>query len=121
VNLFDSSALLAFLQGESGADVVEKALLTGGSCGAANWSETAQKTRQRGGDWSLAQGLLESYGLTVEPVNADDAVRAAFLWESGSPLSLGDRLCLAQGERLDATIWTADKAWGSSAPIRQVR
>jgi PIN domain nuclease of toxin-antitoxin system len=121
VNLFDSSALLAFLQGESGADVVEEVLLAGGACGAANWSETVQKTRQRGADWSLASGLLQSYGLAVEPVNADDAVRAAFLWESGSPLSLGDRLCLAQGERLDATIWTADTAWGSSAQIRQVR
>jgi PIN domain nuclease of toxin-antitoxin system len=121
VNLFDSSALLAFLQGEAGADVVEKALLAGGACGAANWSETAQKTRQRGGDWSLARGLLESYGLSVEPVHAGDAVRAALLWESGSPLSLGDRLCLAQGERLDATIWTADSAWGSSGSIRQVR
>ena len=121
MNLFDSSALLAFLQGEAGADVVEEAMLSGGACGAANWSETAQKTRQRGGDWSLARGLLESYGLNVEPVNADDAVRAALLWEPGSPLSLGDRLGLAQGERLDATIWTADSAWGSSASIRQVR
>ena len=121
MNLFDSSALLAFLQGESGADVVEEALLAGGVCGAANWSETALTTRQRGADWSLARGLLESYGLTVEPVDADDAVRAALLWEAGSPLSLGDRLCLAQGERLDATIWTADSAWGSSARIRQVR
>ena len=121
MNLFDSSALLAFLQGESGADVVEGALEAGGACGAANWSETARKTRQRGGDWSLARGLLESYGLTVEPVNADDAVRAAALWEPGSPLSLADRLCLAQGDRLDATIWTADAAWGSSTPIRQVR
>jgi len=121
VNVLDASALLAFLQDEPGADLVEAALTAGSVCGAANWSETAQKVRQRGADWRLSRGLLLDYGLVVEPVGVVDAERAADLWQPGSPLSLGDRLCLALGERLDATVWTADGTWGGSETIRQIR
>lgn len=121
VNLFDASALLSFLQGEPGADAVEAALAGGGSCSAASWSETAQKLHARGADWDTARGLLFSYGITVEPVLARDAERAARLWRSGSGLSLADRLCLATAERLDAIVWTADAAWGRSDRVRQIR
>ena len=122
MNLFDSSALLCFLQGEEGADVVEGALLSGGSVSAANWSEVAQKVAARDNDWELARGLLQSYPLQVEPVLTVDAEVSATLWRRGSGLSLGDRLCLATAQRLEATtVWTADAAWGTPAPVRQVR
>lgn len=121
MNLFDSSALLCFLQGEPGADVVERELERGGSCSAVNWSETAQKIGQHHRDWSLARGLLRSYDLTVESVTVDDAERAAALWRPGSGLSLADRVCLATAHRLGAIAWTADQQWGSAAPVRQVR
>ncbi len=64
MNLFDASALLAFPEGEPGGAEVEMALEVGGTCGAANWSETAQKVMQHGGDWPLARGLLQSYAIT---------------------------------------------------------
>ena len=121
MNLFDSSALLSFLQGEQGADVVERELDLGGVCSAANWSETAQKVLARGGDWSLARGLLLSYEVRVEPVLPADAELAARLWRAGSGLSLADRLCLATADRLHALVWTADTAWGRSDRVRQVR
>jgi ribonuclease VapC len=121
VNLFDSSALLCFLQGEYGAAVVEEALDHGGRCSAVNWSETAQKVLGRSGDWELARGLLLSFAVEVEPVLVIDAERAAHLWRRGGGLSLADRLCLATAERLDATIWTADAAWGESPRVRQIR
>jgi ribonuclease VapC len=121
VNVFDSSALLAFLQAEPGADLVEQAMTEGGICGAANWSEVAQKVRQRGADWDLVSGLLLDFGLTIEPVGMADAERAAELWKDRTQLSLGDRLCLALRERMDATVWTADAVWGASASIRQIR
>jgi len=121
VNLFDASALLCFLKGEDGADTVERALADGGRCSAANWSETAQKLLAHEQDWDLARALLQSYGLTVEPVLGDDAERAARLWRSGSGLSLADRLCLATAERLSAIVWTAEGAWGTGKNIRQVR
>jgi len=121
VNLFDASALLCFLQGESGADVVERELEQGGACSAANWSEVAQKLLRREHDWDLARGLLLGYGLTVEPVLAADAEQAARIWSGNHRLSLADRLCLATADRLDADVWTADTEWGTSGRVRQIR
>lgn len=121
MNVFDASALLAFLQGEDGASVVEEGLLAGGSCGTANWSEVAQKVRAHGRDWSLARALLASYDLDLEPVTAGDAEQAAAAWSHGSALSLADRLCLALARRLGATAWTADTSWGTSETIQQIR
>lgn len=121
MNVFDASALLCFLQGETGADVVEQALLDGGVCSAVNWSEALQKVLAAGGDGDLAVGVLLSYPLQVEPVGRQDAEVAARRWRRGSGLSLADRLCLATGERLGATVWTADSTWGTAPPVRQVR
>jgi PIN domain nuclease of toxin-antitoxin system len=121
VNVFDASALLAFLLGEAGSGVVEGKLLEGGACGAANWSEIAQKVRSSGRDWELARALLASYDLRVEPVTVIDAELAAELWTRGSGHSLGDRLCLALGRRLGATVWTADTGWGSDGSVKQIR
>lgn len=120
--VLDASALLAFLQGEQGAAVVEARLQgSGARCGAANWSEVAQKVRSAGRDWELARALLLSYELQVEPVTVDDAEAAARRWRSGEGLSLADRLCLALAERLGSTAWTADAAWGSAPNIQQIR
>jgi PIN domain nuclease of toxin-antitoxin system len=121
VNVFDASALLAFLQGEDGADAVEHGLRDGGACSTANWSEVAQKVRARGRDWPLARALLASYELKLEPVTVEDAEQAAITWTPGSGLSLADRLCLALGHRCEASVWTADSSWGTSESIRQIR
>lgn len=121
MTVFDASALLAFLQGEDGADTVDQALIDGGVCGAANWSEVAQKIRAAGRDWDLARALLASYDLAVEPVVAADAEWAARRWTRGDGLSLADRLCLALGHRLDVEVWTADQTWGSDGRVRQIR
>ncbi len=121
MNVLDASALLAYLQGEDGSVVVEAALEAGGVCGAANWSEVAQKVHGHHRDWVLARSLLLSYGLVIEPVTVDDAEAAARSWPSNQGLSLADRLCLALGDRLDAPVLTADRAWGVSGRIRQIR
>jgi PIN domain nuclease of toxin-antitoxin system len=120
--LFDASALLAFVLKEPGTDVVHRHLVAGGRCGAANWSEVAQKISQQGNkSWFLVRSLLLAFPLQIEPVTTIDAERAAALWVPGSALSLADRLCLALGERLDAVVWTADTDWGSAGRIRQIR
>ena len=121
MTVFDASALLAFVQGEAGADVVERALSAGGVVGAANWSETAQAVRARNRDWPLARLLLHSYDLTIEPVTADDAEWAAERWRSGEGLSLGDRLCLAVADRLGRDVLTADRRWGEDGRVVQIR
>ena len=121
MSVLDASALLAWLRGEPGAEVVEQALLAGGICSAANWSEVAQKSYQRGADWRAAAQLLRAYGLAVEPVTSADAERAAALWLERADLSLADRLCLATAERLQMIAVTADRAWGASASTQQIR
>jgi len=119
--VLDASAVLAYLLGEDGADVVETELERDATCGAANWSEVAQQILAAGRDWDLAQALLLSYGLEIAPVTADDAERAARRWRRGSGLSLGDRLCVALADRLGADVLTADGAWGDGDGIRQIR
>ncbi|MEJ7794737.1 MAG: PIN domain-containing protein [Nocardioides sp.] len=121
MNLLDSSALLAYLLDEPGADVVTDCLAAGSRVSAANWSEVAQKSRAAGRNWEFARRLLLAQNLVVEPVTADDAERAAAIWISRPSLSLADRLCLASGERLAATVWTADREWGAVEPVRQIR
>lgn len=119
--VLDSSAALAYLQGETGSDVVAEAFGDVTVCGAANWSEIANQVRRRQGDWGLSAALLASRGLRVEPVTREDAELAAQLAATLESLSLGDRLCLALAERLDCAVLTADQAWGASGRVRQIR
>ncbi len=119
--VLDASALLAFLQDDPGGDEVERGLLDAACCGAATWSEVAQKVRSVDGDWELARSLLLSYDLDVMDVTTADAERAAATWRRGSGLSLADRLCLALGDRLDTDVLTADGAWGDHGRVRQLR
>jgi PIN domain nuclease of toxin-antitoxin system len=119
--VLDASALLAFVQGEAGADVVEAAMADDAVCGAANWSEIAQKVHAADRDWELVKALLESYDLRIEPVTADDGELAARRWRRGEGRSLADRLCLALGDRLDADVLTADAEWATGGRIRQIR
>lgn len=121
MNVFDASALLCLVKGEPGADTVRRELENGGSCSAANWSEVAQKILSRRRDWWTQRSILNGFGVKVVPVTIADAERAAELWQPGAGLSLADRICLATAERLDAIVWTADTAWGSTDRIRQIR
>jgi ribonuclease VapC len=76
--VLDASAILAFLQGETGSQMVEDSMGDSPICGAANWSEVAQKVRGAGRDWELVRALLVSYDVRVEPVTADTT------WGAGS-------------------------------------
>ena len=121
MTVLDASAILAFLQGERGEDVVEAALLVGATCGAASWSEVAQKLLGAGSDWRSAAALLLSYDVVIEPVTQADAELAAASWHPGSKLSLADRLCQALSRRLDVPALTADRSWGATDRISQIR
>lgn len=110
--VLDSSAVLAWLRDEPGADAVGP-LLPDAIMSAANWSETRQKLLQHGVDAHRATSRLRALGVRVEPLTEADAVTAASLWEvtRSAGLSLGDRCCLALGARLELTTVTADAAW----------
>ncbi|WP_419924935.1 PIN domain-containing protein [Candidatus Poriferisocius sp.] len=119
--VLDASAILAFVKDEDGTQAVEEALASGALCGAANWSEVAQKVMAAGRDWDLVRALLLSYGIKIEPVTGEDAEWAAQRWQPGEGLSLADRFCMALATRLDTDVLTADTAWGSAGRITQVR
>ncbi len=121
MKVLDSSALLAFLLGEQGSDVVEEALQEGACCSAASWAEVAQKLRAHGRDWPMARALLQLHELRVEPVTVEDAELAARLWRTGAGLSLTDHLSLALAGRLSVPVLTADPRWGSVPPAVQIR
>ena len=108
----DASALLAFLLGESGADVVEAAIEES-AVSTVNWSEVCQRASARRVDTAGLRADVEALGISLEPFTADDAERAADLWDStrAAGLSLGDRACLALAQRLAVTAVTADRAW----------
>ena len=111
--VLDASAILALLYREPGADAVEE-VLDGAAVSAVNWSEVLQKLAQRGLDPASATvAALQELGMRIEPFTADDARRAAQLWDAGreTGLSLGDRACLALAHRLSVEAITADRAW----------
>ena len=116
----DSSAVLAYLLDEPGADRVRSALSDGAVISTVNWSEVAQKVR-RGDAWEPARALLLSYPLQIVPVAVDDAEAAAALRTAGSPLSLADRFCLALGARLQLPVLSADHAWFDRPEVIPVR
>ena len=118
--MVDASAVLAWLQDEPGSDEVE-ALLMEGVIGAANWSEVLQKARQHGQPGELVGRLLASFGLDVVDVTRADAEGAAEMSIAGAGLSLGDRLCLALGMRLNLAVATTDERWMSVSTGPEVR
>lgn len=118
--VLDSSAVLAWLQGEPGGGQV-RALLDVSVIGAANWSEILQKAQQHGAVAHDVGRLLRALGTRVEPVEERDGERAARLWTASPFLSLGDRLGLALAERLALPAVTADAAWAETEIGVEVR
>ena len=121
--VIDSSALLAYLWGEPGSQLVQNALDGADAvCPVVNWCEVATKVLARGGDWNAAETALIGAGLTIVSIDVDDAVQAAYVGVQHSDLSVGDRLCLAVAARLDADILTADHAWQpASSRVQLIR
>ncbi|MCL2788433.1 MAG: PIN domain-containing protein [Micrococcales bacterium] len=117
-SLLDASAILAFLWAEPGSDQVAQAFARGTvGCTVANWSEVVAKVVARRRDWSLAESALIGKGLGIVPIETVDAVEAGRMWATHPALSLGDRLCLSVGQRLGATILTADRQWRDLSPL----
>jgi len=119
MTVLDASAVLAFLQGETGSDIV-RSQLHDSVMGAANFAEVLNRL-DGSVERSLAEAILVSSGVRLVPVSDDDARRSARIKDSSPSLSLGDCLCLALAHRLDDVALTADRAWGTSDRITQIR
>ena len=123
--VLDASALLAFLQGEPGADLV-RLVLDRSAMSTANWSEVCQRAIARELDVADLRDDVLGLGVQLAPMTALDAENAAILWPTTRPagLSLGDRACLALAQRLDVPALTADRAWldlSLSISVRAIR
>jgi ribonuclease VapC len=110
--VIDSSAFLAFLQREEGANSV-RPLLRHSFVSTVNWSEVMEKSFRRGVNLERLLSYSLSYKLLILPFTEEDAVTAAQLWEHTRlyGLSFGDRACLALAKRLGVPVLTADRAW----------
>jgi PIN domain nuclease of toxin-antitoxin system len=109
--VLDSSAILALLNDEPGADKVE-AVLDRAIVGAANLAEVAAKLADKG----LARAEVEEVlGIfhDVRPMSREQALAAGMLRAPtrNLGLSLGDRACLALAMELKASAMTCDGAW----------
>jgi len=112
--VLDGSALLAMLEGEPGADVVE-AMLDGSVMSGVNLSEVLQKTIEHDVDTDGLEYDLEALGVEMRSFDALQARAAAEVWERAprAGLSLGGHACLALASGVSATAVTADRRWAS--------
>ncbi len=110
--VIDASALLAWLQGEPGAETVEAALAES-AISSVNWAEVIQKALARAVDIAGMHEDVTAVGLKILSFIPEDAERVGRLRTLTQPygLSLGDRACLALGLRLATPVLTADRAW----------
>ncbi|MGZ8579447.1 MAG: type II toxin-antitoxin system VapC family toxin [Actinomycetota bacterium] len=126
VRILDASAVLALLQEEPGADVVEAAL-DDAKMSCVNVSEVLQKAEQHGIDTEGLETDLQALGVRLHAFDVGDARTAADLWHVTRPtgLSLGDRACLALARRVGGVAVTADAWWaeleGIDIPVQVVR
>jgi PIN domain nuclease of toxin-antitoxin system len=110
--ILDASALLAFLLAEPGKERVAEALMEGAVMTTVNFAEVVAKYVLREAK-DRAATLLERIPLTLVAVDEDLALRSAFMADLTRPvgLSMGDRICLALGQRTGQTVLTADRSW----------
>ncbi len=110
--ILDASALMVFLLAEPGEERVAEALLSGATMSTLNFSEVVSRYVARGA-CRRAETLLRRLPVSLVPVDEDLAEQSANLASLAlaGPLPLGDRICLALGQRMEKTILTADPSW----------
>ena len=111
VSVLDTSAVLALLLGEPGAETVADAIADGAAMSTVAYAEVATVLIRN--DLDLDVLVQVAAQMRVELFTTADANAAAALIVQGERLglSLGDRACLALAIRLNACVLTADSAW----------
>jgi len=111
--VLDSSAVLAVLNNEPGAEKLTLKLLSNAASSTVNLAEVQAKLVSRGATAD------EAWANTISPINEampfteEQAKIAGGLVAQTRllGLSMGDRACLALGIVLNAPIYTADRSW----------
>jgi ribonuclease VapC len=112
--VLDSSAVLALLWRERGADAVAE-LISEARISAVNMAEIYSKLADHGAGSDTARALLATMKLNVV---AYDDVQAQRTGELRQPtrafgLSIGDRACLGLAAAENATAVTAERSWAA--------
>ena len=124
--VLDASAILAFIQGESGSEKLTPELLSDSICSAVNLAEVHGKLVSRG--WSVDEAWEDAFSPTQEvvPFDLSQARIAGDLVTHTCTLglSLGDRACLALALTLKAPVYTTEQAWRKlklEVPVHVIR
>ncbi len=112
--VLDSSAVLALLDEEDGAEQV-LAVIAAAYVSSVNMAEVYSKLAERGRDAEQALAAFELGIARIVPFTDELARIAGRLRPQTRQygLSLGDRACLATAVALKAVVYTADKAWSN--------
>lgn len=111
-SVLDSSAVLAVLRDEPGAEIAAPHLRTA-VISAVNAAEVVSKLIDKGYSPRRAEEIWRGLEVIVEPFDAAQAVQAGVLRKDTASLglSLADRACLALAHRTGAAVLTTDRAW----------
>lgn len=111
--VLDASALLALLNREPGHEEIAE-VIGDAAISAVNLSEVAAKLADRGMPGEAIREALDGLALEIHDFDRELAFQAGFLHPltRSRGLSLGDRACLALGQRLNLPVLTTDRIWG---------
>jgi ribonuclease VapC len=120
--VLDSSAVLAVLNAEPGADLVIAAL-DDSLLSTVNYAEVVSKIVERGGTYKEAEAALQLITATVVDFDLALAQRTGALRAETLKrgLSLGDRACLSLAEREGVPAITGDRNWLAAVSTVEVR
>lgn len=123
--MLDASALLALLNREPGHEEIAE-VIGDAAISAVNLSEVAAKLADRGMPEEAIREALDGLALEIHDFDRELAFQAGFLHPltRSRGLSLGDRACLALGQRLNLPVLTTDRIWGAldlGVEVRLVR
>jgi ribonuclease VapC len=110
--VLDSSALLAFVHGEPGAEAVAQ-VVGDALMSSVNLAEVVTKLVERTGSLEAARVALGMAAVDVVDFDAPQAEQAGALvaMTRSRGLSLGDRACLALAAREAVPVLTGDRIW----------
>lgn len=116
--ILDSSAVLAVLRDETGANDVLESLPDGVIC-AINLGEVVQVQIREGKTREQATAVINELQIPVVDVDADLAIYAAELRMKvlKQGISQADSICLALAKREGAVALTGDRKWLEIAEI----
>jgi PIN domain nuclease of toxin-antitoxin system len=112
--VLDASALLAWIEGEPGADEVLDLLGSGSAVmSAVNWAEVLAKLVDRGVSEDERRRIRGSLDIEIRPFDEEAAFASAVLRQATSRLglSIGDRACLGLALLEGVPALTTDRAW----------